>query len=372
MEQAQAFDQQQKKIKAMESSIKRFRDWGARADNEKMFIKAKQLEKRIEKMDMVDKPTLKESQMQLKFDQSSSGSKEMVTIEDLTFAYDDQVIFDKANSKLYGKERVALMGPNGSGKTTLIKLLLGEIKPESGRVYLNKALKVAYMAQEISFDTPDLTVLDMFKETFAYPETEVRRKLARFLFLKEDVYKKISSLSGGEKVRFSLCMMVEEAVDLLILDEPTNHVDISSREMLEEALDHFQGTLIFISHDRYFIKKLARKIWAIEAGKIEIYPGDYDYYQHELRKRNSMDPPVMNPKEVQVQKSVKAAEDKKQSKDSLDYEKMILDYEVQRDALEKSMVDFVDDYEKLMIIQEDIDEMNKLIEDLYSAWLLDQ
>lgn len=366
LEQAQEFDQQQKKIKAMEESIKRFRDWGARADNEKMFIKAKQLEKRIDKMDILDKPTLKDPQMQLKFEKNKSGSKEILSVENLDFSYDQQSLFKNASARLFRKERVALMGPNGSGKSTLIKLLLGEIKAQSGCVYINETLKVGYMAQEIFFENPEYTVLEMFKETFGYPETEIRRKLARFLFLKEDVHKKIASLSGGEKVRFSLCMMVENAVDLLILDEPTNHVDIASREMLEEALDQFEGAIMFISHDRYFIKKIARKIWAIEAGQIQIYDGDYDYYQAELiKKRSIVDKPLVEYKE----KSAKQVKSKKSFQEVIDYEAIILEYEEKKSSLELSLLDFSDDYEKLMKIQEEIDVLKDKIEKLYITWL---
>ena len=369
LEQAQEFDQQQKKIKAMEESIKRFRDWGARADNEKMFIKAKQLEKRIDKMDILDKPTLKDPQMQLKFEKNKSGSKEILSVENLDFSYDQQSLFKNASARLFRKERVALMGSNGSGKSTLIKLLLGEIKAQNGRVYINETLKVGYMAQEIFFENPEFTVLEMFKETFGYPETEIRRKLARFLFLKEDVHKKIASLSGGEKVRFSLCMMVENAVDLLILDEPTNHVDIASREMLEEALDQFEGALMFISHDRYFIKKIARKIWAIEAGQIHIYDGDYDYYQAELDKRRAkLNEPVVEKKEGK-DNSIREVKSKKTFQNPIDYEALILDYEEKKLSLEISMADFSDDYEKLMKIQEEIDLLKDEIEKLYITWL---
>ena len=353
--------QQQKKIKAMNESIKRFRDWGSRVENEKMFKKAKELEKRLEKIEKIDQPIFENKQMNLSFEKDKNRSKEVIRIEDLSFAYDDQILFDHAEAYLYKNERLVLLGANGSGKSTLIHLLLGKLKPQRGLVKIGESIKVGYMPQEIHFERPEETILELFKDTFIYTELDSRRKLAQFLFYADDVYKKVGNLSGGEKVRLSLCMMVEDAVDFLILDEPTNHVDISSREMLETALEAFKGTLLFISHDRYFINKLATKVWTIENKGIETFKGTY------LECLESKNETLVIDEKPKVVKEKKVTAEKKEK--VIDYEALIQAIEEKISLMDEEMANASEDYQQLVALQEEKDDLLKERDDLYDVWL---
>jgi len=355
------YKQQQRKIKAMNESIKRFRDWGARVENEKMFKKAKELEKRLEKMDKIDKPQFDDKKMNLTFEKDKNRSKEVIRVEDLSFAYDNQVLFKETQANMYKGDRVVLMGPNGSGKSTLLHLLLKKLDPLEGQVKVGETIKVGYMPQEISFERPEETVLELFKDTFIYTELVSRRKLAQFLFTGDDVYKKVGQLSGGEKVRLSLCMMVEQAVDFLILDEPTNHVDINSREMLEEALQAFKGSLLFISHDRYFINKLASKVWSINQYKIDQYDGDYKAYKDFLSQLEIVEEVKLPKKKV---KKIVAYKDK-----VIDFEALIKDLEDEISETKVLMADLNEDYEALMAMQAELEIQETKLNELYEKWL---
>lgn len=277
------YKNQQKKIAAMKAAIKRFRDWGHRGDNEKFFKKAKELEKKLEKMEVMDKPQLEKAKIPLGFSGSRSG-KDVLVIEELTIAFGDNVLFEDAEMSIFEKEKACFMGDNGSGKTTLIKAVLGELDDYTGNIKINPSAKLGYIPQEIRFESEKMSVLDVFRNAYPSTELEARRILSKFFFYGENVFKRASSLSGGEKVLLKLAILIQNEVNFLILDEPTNHIDIETREMLEEALLDFGGTLLFISHDRYFIQKIANKILKIENKKIESFYGTYDSYRAYLKQ----------------------------------------------------------------------------------------
>mgnify|MGYP000114658430 FL=1 len=277
--QLNAYKAQQKKIKEMEEAIKRFRDWGSRADNERMFKKASNMEKRIEKMEKIEKPILKQPKIQVKFTQGERSANEVVSIKGLKKSFGDKVIIDNLDLSVRYKERLCILGKNGSGKSTLIKLLLNKYTQDSGDIIIGSRVRIGYLEQEIYFEDEEKTVLEIINDYFKIPEGEGRRILAGFLFQGDDVYKNVKNLSGGEKSRLRLCILMQEENNLLILDEPTNHLDIDSREMLEKALQSFDGTIIFVSHDRYFINKLAERIVELEDKRLKEYLGDYNYYR---------------------------------------------------------------------------------------------
>ena len=242
----EAYKDQQKKIKAMEKSIKQLREWAIQGGNENFFKRAESIQKRLDKIKRV--------------------------LEDL--------YFDVRNG-----ESTALIGSNGSGKSTIIKIILGEVIPENGEVKLGSNTKVGYLPQNVTFNNEEFTVLDVFRDGITISEGKAREVLAKFLFYGERVFKKVKNLSGGEKSRLKLCKLIQNDINFLILDEPTNHLDIDSREMLEEALLGFKGTILFISHDRFFINKLATRILNIEDKKVINYYGDYEYFRE---KKNEM------------------------------------------------------------------------------------
>lgn len=273
----EAFKTQQKKIDAMKAAIKRFREWGARGDNEKFFKKAKELEHRLEKMTVLEKPQLEKPKIPLHFAGDHLG-KDVLRLENLHIALGKNLLFSNVNLTLYQREKACLMGDNGTGKTTLLKAVLGELTGYGGRVTLAPSAKIGYIPQEIRFPREKDTVLQAFCREYPCPEEEARRRLSRYFFYGQQVFKRVSALSGGEKVLLKLAILILQNVNLLVLDEPTNHIDIETREMLEEALLGFPSSIFFISHDRYFIQKIANRIFTIQNKDIESFYGDYETY----------------------------------------------------------------------------------------------
>ena len=236
------YKNQQKQIEAMKAAIKRFREWGAQADNPKFFRRAKMLELRLEKMEMIKRPQLEQAEL---------------LVEE--------------------KDRMAFLGANGTGKTSLLRAIFGDV-PFSGTAKFNPSAQLGYIPQEIRFLNDKDSVLEAFRRECVCGEGEARQILAKYYFCGAAVMKRVSSLSGGEKVLLKLAVLLQNRVNFLILDEPTNHIDIETREMLEDALLEFSGTLLFISHDRYFIDKLATKIAVLENRKINVFDGTYADY----------------------------------------------------------------------------------------------
>jgi len=188
------------------------------------------------------------------------------------------VILDDVTLGIARNDRIALIGANGCGKTTLLKLILGEEACDSGEVKVSPNISIAYMSQIILFDDENATVLETLRKISEQPEDKVRSILARFNFRAPDVLKKVKSLSGGEKSRLKLCLLMQDKYNFLILDEPTNHLDIDSREWIEDAVADFEGTMLFISHDRYFLSKFASKVWSMKDGKVMTFDGGFEDY----------------------------------------------------------------------------------------------
>lgn len=376
--QLEAYKTQQKKIKEMEEAIKRFREWGTRAGEEPMFKKAANMEKRIERMDKVDKPTLNQPKIKVDFMQGERSANEVVSIKGLRKSFEDNVIIDNLDLSVRYKERLCVLGKNGCGKSTLIKLLLNQYTQDAGEIILGSRVRIGYLEQEIFFENEEKTVLETINDYFMVPEGEGRRILAGFLFYGEDVFKKVKSLSGGEKSRLRLCIMMQEENNLLILDEPTNHLDIDSREMLEKALENFNGTIIFISHDRYFINKLAERIVELDDKKLIEYLGDYNYY----REKKAEIKAVLVANETKTNK-VKVADNKvKDIKNSnpeaeeAKRKKMISKFEDEMEALENLISQLDSQMEKSAYDSEKLNELygekeilaNKY-DDLLSKWI---
>lgn len=271
------YKNQQKKIEAMRAAIKRFREWGAQADNPKFFRKAKELENHLEKMECIDRPQLEKPKIPLHFSGARTG-QEVLKITDFSLAFGDNVLFEHAELLVEEKERVCLMGGNGTGKTSLLNAVLGTPSGAEGTVAFNPGVQLGYIPQEIRFPVESDTVLDAFRRGCVSTEGEARAILARYFFCGASVFKRVTALSGGEKVLLKLAILMQNQVNFLILDEPTNHIDIETREMLEEALLEFPGTLLFVSHDRFFIGKIATKLALLQNRRIESFSGTYSDY----------------------------------------------------------------------------------------------
>lgn len=285
--QEQTYITQQKKISNMEDTIRKNRTWGAQS-SEKAYRVAKQLERRIDEMDKVERPKTQKD-IALNFNQEFRSGKDVLKFEDVMFTYpgSEDILLCGASMNLEYQDKVCIIGNNGSGKSTVIKLILGELAPEDGQITFGSNVKVGYLPQHVHFEYEDVTVLEEFKKHFEGTLTRAYSALASFHFFGEEVNKKVSSLSGGEKVRLKFAELVQNNVNLLILDEPTNHLDVRNREILEEALSNFDGTLLFVSHDRYFINKVANRVVELEDGEFRNYLGNYDFYIEHTSKFSS-------------------------------------------------------------------------------------
>jgi ATP-binding cassette, subfamily F, member 3 len=257
-------------------------------DSDKMYRRAKELEKRLEKMEVMKRPVLEKRKIRLEQVVIGRSGKIVMETSDVSKSFGNQRLFEEVNLHLYYQDSACIIGANGCGKTTLLKLLLGEMEPEKGNIKMGSQVIIGYLPQQVEFQNEEQTILEYFSELHGIPYGEARAQLAKVLFMNDDVNKKIRFLSGGEKSRLKLCSLTFTGVNLLLLDEPTNHLDIDSREVLEDTLGEFDGTILFVSHDRYFINKIADKIIAIKDGKVKEYSGDYQYYQEEYQKEQEV------------------------------------------------------------------------------------
>ncbi|HGH0783040.1 TPA: ribosomal protection-like ABC-F family protein [Staphylococcus pseudintermedius] len=272
-----AYQTQQKKIQKMKAQIKQLKIWAnqAKPPNASMHRRAKSMEKALARIEVKPKPRLAYNKMKLDIAQSESASKDIFVLKDVAKMYDD-ILFEGVNMKIRRRDKVAIVGANGTGKSTLLKLLLREIVPDEGHVQIAETNRIGYLAQH-QFNTGEMSVLEAFRQYTHVSEGEARNHLAKYLFYGYDVYKKVKDLSGGEKMRLRWAQMISQQFNVLILDEPTNHLDIDAKEALEEALEDFDGTVIAVSHDRYFLDKHFSKTYWIDNKQLHYYPGHYSY-----------------------------------------------------------------------------------------------
>lgn len=272
----QAYQEQQKKIKKMKEAIKRLREWANQANppNEGLHKRARSMERALERMEKLKKPILERKQMGLQFEGQERSGKDVVVMKEVSKGFADHPLFNEANLHVRFQERAAIVGRNGTGKTTLLKLLLEEMEPDAGEIRIGSSVKIGYLSQH-AYGNVKSNVLEAFREYVAVTEGEARHILAKFLFYGPAVFKKVTQLSGGEKMRLRLAQLMYQDINFLILDEPTNHLDIESREVLEEALEQYNGTILAVSHDRYFLNKLFEKTYWIDEHKLFEFAGNY-------------------------------------------------------------------------------------------------
>ena len=291
--QMKQYEQEQAKLKQLGYTLERMKGWGI--NNRTLYRRAMSIQHRMERIHRTEKPK-KERTMKASFGEKDFSGDVVFKMKGVSKSFGDRVLFSDINLSVEGGERIALLGDNGTGKTTFIKCLLGE-EDCQGKIQFGPTVKFGYLPQIVHFDHPERSLYDtMLYEKNCTPQT-ARDRLGAFLFQGEDVFKQVGNLSGGEQSRLRLCMLMDEKINLLILDEPTNHLDIASREWVEAAIEEFEGVLLFVSHDRYFIEKFAERIWLLEDGTIRDFPCGYQKYRSILEHEAAAKPaPVVEAK----------------------------------------------------------------------------
>lgn len=366
---------QQREIKHQEEVITKLKQF----NREKSIKRAESREKMLNKMEFVDKPEILNDKMDIKLEPNVISGNDVLTVDNLTKGFDGTVLFDNICFQIKRGERVALIGSNGTGKTTILKLINGIIPADSGSIYLGAKVNIGYYDQEHHVLDPDKTIFDEIRD--AYPDlnnTQIRNTLAAFLFTNEDVFKYIKDLSGGERGRVSLAKLMLSNANFLILDEPTNHLDITSKEILENALNSYTGTVLFVSHDRYFINSTATRIIELANKTVVNYIGNYDYY---LEKKDILGAkPITNntskssssaiSKLNWQEEKVKQAQQKKIKNEIKRTEEHMALIEAEIEELDNMYADpaISSDTAKLMEIHTRKEALSKELDELYDKW----
>ena len=287
--QMKQYEQEQAKLKQLGYTLERMKGWGI--NNRTLYRRAMSIQHRMDRIHRTEKPK-KERTMKASFGEKDFSGDIVFKMKGVSKSFGDRTLFSDINLSVEGGERIALLGDNGTGKTTFIKCLLGE-EDCQGKIQFGPTVKFGYLPQIVHFDHPERSLYDtMLYEKNCTPQT-ARDRLGAFLFQGEDVFKQVGNLSGGEQSRLRLCMLMDEKINLLILDEPTNHLDIASREWVEAAIEEFEGVLLFVSHDRYFIEKFAERIWLLEDGTIRDFPCGYQKYRSILEHEAAAKPALV-------------------------------------------------------------------------------
>ena len=367
-ERLKQYQKEQAKIEQLEKAAEQLRVW-AFMGMDKTYRRAVNIERRIERMRTTERPT-KARKMDARFSTAEFHGDEMLGIRNVAKSYGDKRLFEGITLKVEGGERIALIGDNGTGKSTLIKMIMGELYPDDGRIKLGPQAKPAYLPQIIHFDHPDWNLVEnMMASKRGLSAQSARNRLAAYDFRGEDVFKPVSVLSGGEQSRLRLCMLMDGEINLLILDEPTNHLDIASREWIEEAVEGYDGTLLFVSHDRYFINRFATRIWELADGTITDYPCGFTQYRQMKAQEEAakIEPP--QPRKEKAERPARGNRAQQNARRQLTIcERDIARAEENIAALEADMEAAACDYEKLTELTAAREDAQADLDALYERW----
>ena len=362
--QLKQYEQEQAKLKQLGYTVERMKGWGI--NNRSLYRRAMSIQHRMERIEKTERPVT-EKQLKLRFEEKDFFGDEVFTIRDLGKSFEDKPLFDHVELEVKGGERIALLGDNGTGKSTFLKILLGETLADHGKIKFGPTVKTAYLPQIIHFDHPERTLYDtMLYEKNCTPQV-ARDRLGAFLFQGEDVFKTVANLSGGEQSRLRLCMLMDEKINLLILDEPTNHLDIASREWIEAAVEDYEGTLLFVSHDRYFVDRFATRIWVLEDGTIKDYRCGYEKYRsilaHEAEKPKAAPVKAEKKEKAKTKGGDKALEKKLRAveRDIEKQEALVAEFEPQIEAA-------ASDYQELTRLLAEKEAAEAQLEALMEQW----
>ena len=360
--QMKQYEQEQAKLKQLGYTVERMKGWGI--NNRTLYRRAMSIQHRMERIKKTEKPK-KERTMKASFGEKEFSGDVVFKMKNVSKAFGERTLFSDVNLNVEGGERIALLGDNGTGKSTFIKCLLGD-EDCAGKIQFGPTVKWGYLPQIIHFNHPERTLYDtMLYEKNCTPQT-ARDRLGAFMFQGEDVFKSVGNLSGGEQSRLRLCMLMDEKINLLILDEPTNHLDIASREWVEAAIEEFEGVLLFVSHDRYFIEKFAERIWLLEDGQIRDFPCGYAKYrsilEHEAASK-TVTVTVPKPKKEKPKGGTKDIDKliRRLEREIEKQEKVISELDVQIEASAA-------DYQELTRLLNEKEEAENLLMELMEQW----
>ncbi len=362
-EKLKKYEKDQAKIEQLARAAEQMHLW-AFMGNDKLHKRAFSMEKRIERLSHSEKP-VEQKKLSVKFRQREFSGDEVLVTDGLSKSFGDRTLFDALDLAVTGGERIALIGDNGTGKSTLIKLIMGEETPDKGYLYKGPAVRTAYLPQIVTFSDDRRSALDTMLYDCRCQPQEGRDRLAAFGFRGEDVLTPVGALSGGERSRLKLCMLMGSDINFLILDEPTNHLDIASREWMEDALSDYEQTLLFVSHDRYFIEKFATRIWALSDGKITDYRGGYRDYLQWLERQQVYARAEAVPEKKAAEKKVRPVNN---DRAIAKLEKEIARLEAKIAELDALAEENAADYQKLMEIDARKNEFDAQLTELYEKW----
>ena len=360
--QLKQYEQEQAKLKQLGFTVERMKGWGI--NNRTLYRRAMSIQHRMDRIRKTEKPK-QERTMKASFGEKDFSGDVVFKMKNVSKAYGDRTLFSDVNLNVEAGERIALLGDNGTGKSTFIKCLLGE-EDCAGKIQFGPTVKWGYLPQIIHFDHPERSLYDtMLYEKNCTPQT-ARDRLGAFLFQGEDVFKSVGNLSGGEQSRLRLCMLMDEKINLLILDEPTNHLDIASREWVEAAIEEFEGVLLFVSHDRYFIEKFAERIWLLEDGVIRDFRCGYQKYRAILEHEEASKP---------AQKQLPKEKKEKPKGGTKDSEKLIrrLEREIEKQEaaiaeLDRKIEAAAADYQELTRLLSEKETAEEALMELMEQW----
>ncbi|WP_282173178.1 ribosomal protection-like ABC-F family protein [Cytobacillus firmus] len=360
----QQYEEQQKKIKKMKEAIKRLREWANQCTppNAGLHKRASSMEKALQRMKKLDRPVLNRKKMNMDLESSERSGKDVVLMKEVSKSFGSKHLLKDVRMHILFRDRTAIVGDNGTGKSTLVKMMLGELEPDAGEIRRGSNLKIGYLSQHVFSNADDQSVIDTFREGLTITEGEARHILAGFLFYGHTVFRKVSQLSGGERMRLRLAQLMHRDINFLILDEPTNHLDIESREVLEEALEEFNGTILAVSHDRYFINRIFSKIYWIDQKELHYYEGNYDWARKKMKEKRKVEIEVPAVKKAKIEAVSPKKNNKGLAPEELEYAIEQLETSLIKlgTVLEKEV-----DLEKLQIAYLEKEELEKQREELY-------
>lgn len=363
LEQLRQYKKEQAEIQRLTETARMMHQHNTEHLNKRAFS----IEKRIARLERTARPE-QQRKMKARFGQAEFFADDLLTLREVRKSFGEQTLFDHVSLRVEPGDRIALLGDNGTGKSTLLKIILKEEQADSGAVKQGLTVKTGYLPQQVRFDHPERSLYDTMLYEANCSAQQARDRLGRFLFQGEDVFKPVSVLSGGEQSRLKLCMLMDEKVNFLLLDEPTNHLDLDSREWIEEAVEDFEGTLLFVSHDRYFIQRFANRIWTLENGAISDFKGDYAAYQAWRERQKALAPPPPKAEKVKKDKPKRPGGTKQLKKDLAAAEKRMEKLDQLLADLAAQKEEAASDYQKLQTLLEEEAGYTAEYDQLMESW----